>query len=101
MNSTTEFRGGNLPPQAVDWQRVLIAVLWRLLPADQKSITLTQGDQQRMRAAFAPEDPTLVVSSDFDGSNMILTLTTMSAAIAQAKAMGIDVATPPGTAPMQ
>jgi len=101
MNSTTEFRGGNLSTQAVDWQRVLIAVLWRLLPADQKSIMLTQDDQQRILDAFSPEEPTLVVSSDFNGSNMTLTLTTMSAAIASAKAMGIDVATPPGTASMQ
>lgn len=94
-----EYRGGNLLPQEVDWQRTLIVVLWRLLPAEQKSITLTQEDQRSLMAAFSPEDPTLVVSSD--GSNMCLTLTTMSAAIAQARAMGIDVQVPAGTAPLQ
>lgn len=101
MNSTTEFRGGNLPPQDVDWQRALIAVLWRLLPPGQKSITLTMDDQVSLVNAFAPEDPTLVISSDMAGQNMTLTLTTMGAAIEQARAMGIDVITPPGTAPLQ
>lgn len=94
MNTTTEHKGGTLPLDAIDWQRCLMSVLWRLLPAGDKSITLTTQDQVSMVSAFLPGDPTLIVTSSPGGHEITFRVCSIEEAIASAQALGVNVSAP-------
>lgn len=100
MNTTTDYKGGNLPPHAIDWQRCFMSALWRLLPEGNKSLTLTTADQVSLVGAFLPGDPTMTVTSSADGSEITFRICTIEEAVAAAGQLGIDVKVP-GVAGLQ
>lgn len=50
-----------LPPPTIspDWQQVALLLLWKLLPADARTIVFTPGDVADMMAAYEPGLPVI------------------------------------------
>lgn len=74
-----------------DWQQIALLLLWKLLPATEKVITLTPADFADMMAAYAPNLP--VVSFKPAPDSLTLGLLTQAEAEALAKQYNDELAT--------
>lgn len=73
-----------------DWQQIALLLLWKLLPATEKMITLTPADFADMMAAYAPNPP--VVSFRPAPESLTLGLLTQAEAEALAKQYNDELA---------
>ena len=86
------------PMQLVpDWQQIALLVLWKLLPADAKTITFTPQDFADMMAAYAPDLPVVFFRPSNEATTLgLLTREEAEALAAQYNAELADKAVTPG-----
>lgn len=77
-----------------DWREICLMLLWKLLPADQKTVAFTLQEREALFEAYAPGVPVLVLKPQEEGGGLLVGLMSQPEAMAAAAAEGAAFQTP-------